>query len=274
MEIYCSTGAFVGRINNRNHMLIPEAAKKVDCDGFEFMVCNSWYENFDKICQDIKGTNFPVIHLDKDIGEFLSRNTPSDREAAFMKFRENCRVAKLLGCKKSVLHLWGGLPSDGHMESNFSAYPELKKISEDYEILLTVENIPCNTYDPLTHWRELIKIDPDVKFTVDTRFLAFHGQFDEFYQGEFMSRIEHVHVSDWSADIMEWAKLRPIPHPGEGFIDFKEFFTQMVRFDYEGSVTLESPSMLEKGLDSESLNADLEYVREIIAGIPRAISLL
>ena len=261
MEIYCSTGAFVGKINNRNHMLIPEAAKKLCCDGFEFMVCNSWYGRFDEICEDVKGVNCPVIHLDKDIGEFFSRNTEADSNDAFLKFRENCRVAKALGCKKSVLHLWGGLPSDGHMESNLRAYPELKIISEEYGIQMTVENVPCNTYDPFIHWRELIKIDPDVKFTVDTRFLAFHGQFEEFYKGEFTDRIVHVHISDWSADIMEWAKLRPIPHPGGGNIDFDKFFAYLKENNFDGSITLESPSMLEEGLNSESLQDDLNFIK-------------
>ena len=262
MEIYCSTGAFVGKINGRNHKLIPEAAEKLNCDGFEFMVCNSWYENFDNICNDVLGINFPVIHLDKDIGEFFSRNTTADREKAFDEFHENCRVAKKLGCKKSVLHLWGGLPSDGHMESNLSAYPELKRISEDYGIQLTVENVPCNTYDPFTHWRELINLDPDVKFTVDTRFLAFHGQFEEFYKGEFIDRISHVHISDWSAGLMEWTKLRPIPHPGGGKIDFDRFFSYLKQNGYDGSITLESPSMLEIGLNAESLQKDLDFIKE------------
>ena len=263
MKIYCSTGAFVGKINGRNHLLIPEASEKLVCDGFEFMVCSSWYESFDRICRDVGNVSFPVIHLDKDIGEHLSRNTAEDRIIAFDKFRENCRVASILGCKKSVLHLWGGLPSDGQIESNFSSYLELKKISEEYGILLTVENVPCNTYDPFTHWRELIKLDPNVKFTVDTRFLAFHGQFDEFYNGEFIDRVDHVHISDWSAGIKEWGKLRPIPHPGEGNVDFKRFFDYLVTNGYDGTVTLESPSMLEAGLNSESLNKDLEYLRNL-----------
>lgn len=264
MEIYCSTGAFVGKINNRNHKLIPEAAEKLHCDGFEFMVCSSWYENFDKICGDVAGINFPVIHLDKDIGEFLSRNTDSDRQNAFEKFVENCRVGKLLGCKKSVLHLWGGLPSDKNMESNLNAYPELKRISEEYGIQLTVENVPCNTHDPFAHWRELIKADPDVKFTADTRFLAFHGQFEEFYKGEFIDRIKHVHISDWSAGLMEWTALRPIPHPGGGKIDFGRFFAYLKQNGYDGSITLESPSMLETGLNAESLQKDMDYIRSLI----------
>ena len=254
----------MGKINNRNHHLITEASKKLSCDGFEFMVCNSWYDSFDEICKDVKGINCPVIHLDKDIGEFFSRNTDSDREEAFFKFRENCRVASILGCKKAVLHLWGGLPSDGQMESNLRVYPELKRISEEYGILLTVENVPCNTYDPFTHWRELIKIDPEVKFTLDTRFLAFHGQFEEFYKGEFINRIEHVHISDWSAGTMEWAKLRPIPHPGDGHIDFDRFFAYLKENHFDGSVTLESPSMLEVGLNAESLQSDLDFIKNRI----------
>ena len=267
MELYCSTGAFVGKINNRNHLLIPEAAQKLNCEGQEFLVCSAWYEEnlYDSICEDLKGINFPVIHLDKEIGSYLSRNQGSDREKAFKIFEENCRIAKLLGVKKSVLHLWGAAFSDKNMEYNLSAYPLLKQISENYGIQLTVENVPCNTYDPFTHWRALIKLDPDVKFTLDTRFMAFHGQFDEFYEGEFVDYIDHIHISDWSAGIKEWDKLRPIPHPGEGNIDFDRFFNYLAKFGYKGSVSLESPSMLEFGLNSDSLNRDLDFLRDLIS---------
>lgn len=261
MNIYCSTGAFVGLINGRNHLLIPEAAKKLDCVGFEFMVCSSWYGNFDSIIGDVSGINFPVIHLDKDIGELLSRCEEESCREAYEKFTENCRVASLLGCKKAVLHLWGGKPSDGHIKANLRAYPDFVRIAREYGLLLTIENVPCNTCDPLSHWRELLQLDDSISFTVDTRFLAFHGQFEEFYGGGYINHVKHVHISDWDAGTMVWDKLRPIPHPGDGHIDFDRFFAFLKESGYNGSVTLESPSMLETGLDSEGLNKDLHFIK-------------
>ena len=88
---------------------------------------------------------------------------------------------------------------------------------------------------------------------------------EEFYKGEFIDRIEHVHISDWSADIMEWAKLRPIPHPGGGKIDFDRFFAYLKDNNFDGSITLESPSMLEVGLNAESLQSDLDFIKSRIS---------
>lgn len=52
-EILCSTGALIGRPNKRNHKLLEEFALKLNCDGFEFLVYDSWYENIDTIASDI-----------------------------------------------------------------------------------------------------------------------------------------------------------------------------------------------------------------------------
>ena len=37
MQFLLSTGAFVGRVNGRNHALLTEHHSEFDCDGFEFI---------------------------------------------------------------------------------------------------------------------------------------------------------------------------------------------------------------------------------------------
>ena len=38
MQILCSTGAIIGRPNNRNYRLLETVAPQLDCDGFEFLL--------------------------------------------------------------------------------------------------------------------------------------------------------------------------------------------------------------------------------------------
>ena len=43
-RILCSTGALIGRPNGRDFRLLYGAADRLRCDGFEFMMYESWYE--------------------------------------------------------------------------------------------------------------------------------------------------------------------------------------------------------------------------------------
>ena len=47
-EILCSTGALVGLANNRNCKILKEIAGQLECDGFEFMMYASRYEQADE----------------------------------------------------------------------------------------------------------------------------------------------------------------------------------------------------------------------------------
>ena len=75
-KVLCSTGALIGRPNNRDYRLIKEFAPKLECDGFEFMMYSTWYSEVKKIAKELKNTklNFPIMHCDKHIGEDLGKN--------------------------------------------------------------------------------------------------------------------------------------------------------------------------------------------------------
>jgi len=83
-KVLCSTGAFIGRVNERNYKLIIENAQKIHCDGFEFMLYPSWYDVIDQLVYDLKATDiaFPIVHIDKQVGEIISRNEKNDIESA------------------------------------------------------------------------------------------------------------------------------------------------------------------------------------------------
>ena len=43
-KILCSTGALIGKPNNRDYKLLEPLSQNLSCDGFEFMMYNSWYD--------------------------------------------------------------------------------------------------------------------------------------------------------------------------------------------------------------------------------------
>ena len=70
-KVLCSTGALIGRPNNRDYRLIKEYAPKLNCDGFEFMMYSTWYNQVDKLIEELTKSklHFPVMHCEKHIGE-------------------------------------------------------------------------------------------------------------------------------------------------------------------------------------------------------------
>ena len=91
-------------------------------------------------------------------------------------FEINCQAASDINADKMVLHLWGGMASDQHIERNISAYKLLNNIAKKYGIALMVENVVCNKDDPLMHLMELYQAYPDILFTFDTKMASFHNQ--------------------------------------------------------------------------------------------------
>ena len=113
-QILCSTGALIGIPNGRDYRLLEKLSGKLNCDGYEFMMYSSWYGKEEEIADFLKqsGLNIPVMHCEKHIGECISRNEEGDLAEAIWKFRKNCEVARKIGARKLVIHLWDGQISD------------------------------------------------------------------------------------------------------------------------------------------------------------------
>ena len=129
-RILCSTGAVIGNKNDRNYMLLPEIAKRIDCDGFEFMLFGSWYDMVEKLKLDLSNMRleFPVMHCEKHIGELISMGGEENFNEAYRRFEINCRIAQNIGARKIVIHLWDGLTSDKNFDNNVKAYFHLNQI--------------------------------------------------------------------------------------------------------------------------------------------------
>lgn len=245
-QFYVSLGSFVGSDYKNSHKHIPGIIEKINADGFEFLMMRSWYEKLGEVIFDFKsaGLKFPVFHMDKNIGEFISRNESGDTERAEALFEHNCVTACELGSKKLVLHLWGGLPSDKNIDFNIETFGKLQEKAEEYHLALTVENVVCNTHNPLTHLKRLAWLYPEIQFTLDTKFAAFHYQLGDYCTPEHnwlwkKHFITHLHISDYKGGYMEWERLKGL-HPGEGNTDFAALFSFMKSVRYGGTITLET----------------------------------
>ncbi len=267
-EILCSTGALIGKPNNRDYRLLEEMSQQLCCDGFEFMMYESWYQEEDRLTDFLRGREFfiPVLHCEKHIGENISRGGKEELEDAYRRFEANCRIAREINASKMVLHLWDGLTSDKNFRNNMDAYPKLADIAGKYKVDLLVENVVCNCEDPMKHWCELRDRYPRIHFVFDTKMAAFHSQLELLYQPEYKwlwqeGHIRHLHVNDYAGGHKEWEKLRTLPI-GLGHIDFEAFFRFLRGEGYQGAFTVESTAFNNAGMvDVSILNRQFEYIR-------------
>ena len=270
-EILCSTGAIIGLPNGRNYRLLGDLAKQLQCDGFEFMMYGSWYEQIEELTTYLLDAKLyiPVMHCEKKIGESISKGGEENFVDAFRLFEVNCKLAKELGAKKMVVHLWDGITSDAHFQNNVQAYPKLRDMAAGHGLDLLVENVVFNQKDPMTHWCHLAQEYPDIHFVFDTKMAAFHSQLKLLYEPEYAwlwekGHIQHYHVNDYAGGHMDWANLRTIP-VGRGHIDFDRFFEHVRSTGYDGTFTMEAPAYKEDGMPHiEALNDQFGQVRKYI----------
>lgn len=265
-NVYCSTGALIGKPNGRDYRLLADCAKHIECDGFEFMMYGDWYSEYETIAEYIRMNEIftPVFHVEKQVGDLISRNHPGDTERAFELFDINCKTATLIQSNILVLHLWGGIDSDKDISNNINAYKKLRGIADSYNLPLTIENVVCSVSDPFAHMFTLTEVYPDIIFTFDTKMAHFHRQLEQFYklpQKWVAEHISHIHINDYGGGYMDWVNLKTL-HLGEGNIDFLQFF-EFVRKNYTGDFTIESTSFDKSGeIHFDVMNKDTRFVKE------------
>ena len=265
-KLYCSTGTMVGRANGWNHRLFIENGKYIEADGFELMMVKAYYEKLDTVLRDAvnSGLCFGVIHAEKDIGYYLGGDE-TDRAEAIRLFRINCEAGKAVGAEKLVLHLWSGPRSDNDLSKNLLMLDSLYAIADEYGIRLLIENVPCALHDPLTNLKSVLEQKPKAQFVYDIRFGAFHEQNDKILSSGALSdgRIDHIHISDYVGPPHDFASLRPILHLGKGIIGTDTLLPKIVK-EYHGTLTLESPEILESGCAVDAINQDLVYIKKYL----------
>ena len=270
-QILCSTGALIGRPNGRDYRLLKQFQPQLDCDGFEFMLYNTWYDQIEELTAFLKTIqlHIPVVHCEKSLSEHISAGGDEELREAFRLFEINCSVAEALGAEKMVFHLWNGIISDSNFESNLRAYPELRERAEKHGLTLLVENVVCNGTDPMTHWAELYQQYPDIRFVFDTKMADFHRQLELLYQPEYdwlwkEGHIQHYHVNDYDGGYKDWSNLKVLPL-GKGHIDFERFFQFVKQTGYTGGFTFEATGFDKTGtVNIRNLNEQFALARKYL----------
>lgn len=270
-QILCSTGALIGRPNGRDYRLLKQFCPQLECDGFELILYDSWYDQIEDLSAFLRELqlNIPVMHCEKTMAEHISRGGDGELEEAYSLFEKNCGLARDIGAEKIVLHLWNGEISDKHFENNLRAWPDLNRKAEKYGLTLLVENVVCR-WDPMSHWVELYRHYPDIKFVFDTKMADFHGQLDQLYSPDYAwlwqeNHILHYHVNDFGGSYMDWSNLKVL-QLGKGHIDFDRFFRFIKEIQYTGDFTLEGTGFDQTGqVNIGNLNAQFALTRKYLS---------
>lgn len=267
-QVFCSTGALIGRPNGRDFRLLEKCRNELRCDGFEFMMYNTWYDQVQNILAFLKRIRLPVFvwHCEKQIGQDIALGEEDSLEKARKRFLINCRMAADTGAEKMVMHLWDGVISDSRIENNIREFAWLRETAQAYGLDLMAENVVCNQKDPITHWQRLATEYPDIHFTFDTKMAAFHDQMGPICDPEQRwlwdeGHIRHLHINDYAGGYMDWANLRTLPI-GKGKIDFDAFFEYLKQVSYQEAFTVEATAFDQTGgIHLDILNASLDWIR-------------
>lgn len=265
-EVYCSTGTVIGRVTGYDHTLIgtvlPYVCENAGADGIEHVFIPPFYGCLDEVRHSVEasGLKCAVLHADKNIGSLLSNGNKDDTAEAFRLWEINCAEAVRLGAGRVVFHLWGMPVSDRNFAANLDAVPRILETADKYGLEVMIENIPSLASDPVSRFRELEGFS--CNFTYDVRFGQLHGQNGAIPHSDLLKngRISHIHISDFGGETLDFSKIRPILHPGEGKVDFPAVFDGLKKSAYKGTFTLESPVMYETGLDEGKLGRTLLWL--------------
>ncbi len=241
------TGAVTRNPDFTDHLRIVRHAPPVE---LELSIYADWDE---RVVGDLLDLPIVAAHADKTIGATLSGDAP-----ALDRFALNCRIARAVGAETLVFHLWELPDGDRYLERNLDRLPALLDTAEEHGLTLAVETIPCTAGTPLDNVRRACERDERCRVTLDTEFLALHGQLDAAH--ELGERVAHVHVKDFDPDV--WGtKPRRYLLPGEGIVDIDAF---LERLSYDGTVTLEMSAVTDDGgIDTERLEAACAWLRKL-----------
>lgn len=266
-KILCSTGCLLGRPNGRDFTMLPRLVPQLHCDGLELLMYDTWYDKISDLKSTVKRLDKPtvVFHLEKSIGESVSHYKLNE---ALEKMEINCELAKELGAKKLVLHLWNGIISDKNIEYNMECFPYLEEIAHKYRMMLSVENVVCSEKSPWTHFCSLIEKYPHIPFTFDTKMADFHKEQDLIYNPKYRHVVDnfvHLHINDHLGEYKDWSNLRVL-HLGEGDVDFDRFFNFIKTTDYTEDFTTEATSFdrTTGEVDIIKLNKTLDIIRDYL----------
>ena len=248
-----STGLVTRFPDVPDHAAIVEWCPRLDVDGLELSISRVW--DAARVEHDLgsAGLRFVTAHLDKRIGAELLE----DAGAALAQLESDCRLAASLGASLGVLHLWELPVGDRRLAENLALLPACLDVAEAAGVTLTVETIPCSLGSPLENVHRALDADDRCRITLDTEFLAYHGQLDAALADDALwERVAHLHVKDYAEALRDGDDRRLYLIPGEGTIDFARVFDTLGERAYDGALTLEVSALTPGGsVDEERFRA-------------------
>jgi len=241
-----STGLVTRFPDAAPHEAIVEWFPRLDVDGFELGIGRVW--DLQRVEHDLReaGLRFATAHADKRIGAQLL----DDPGEALTGLGDNCDLAVALGATIIVLHLWELPVGDRRLDENLAHLPACLDVAEGAGLNLAVETIPCSLGSPLENVHRAVETDERCRVTLDTEFLAWHGQLDAALADDALwERVAHIHVKDFAgtAELRGGKGPQTYLIPGEGQIDFERVFETLQRRNYSGALTLEVTAVTEAG---------------------------
>ncbi|HLG64682.1 MAG TPA: sugar phosphate isomerase/epimerase family protein [Ktedonosporobacter sp.] len=268
MQILCSTGVFTRSSDPLSHEAIVLYGPQFDVDGFEVIFYPRWYAQQEDVIQALQscGLPFPVLHVEKSVGEVFGSSDAEEREQGVLRFEQNCIFAQQIGAQIVVLHLWGLPHGDRHLEHNLQPLSRCLDIAAQHGLELAIETIPCTYADPLTNVRRAVEHDPRSRVALDTEFLAFHGQLDAVFAASWLWQerlVRHVHMKDYASQLSAGEERRYL-HPGEGLIDFRRFVQQLRAAGYDGALSLEARAIDHwREVEDARIQRSLQFMRSL-----------
>lgn len=255
-----STGLVTRFPDAADHTAIAEWCPRLDVDGLELSISRVW--DAARVEHDLgsAGLRFATAHLDKRIGAELLENAA----AALGQLETDCRLAASLGASLVVLHLWELPVGDRRLDENLALLPACLDVGDAAGVTLTVETIPCSAGSPLANVRRAVETDERCRITLDTEFLAHHGQLvDALADDGLWERVAHLHVKDFAGALRDAANTRRYLIPGEGTIDWDRLFGTLRERGYDGALTLEVSAVTAAGtVDEQRFRAAESWLRE------------
>ena len=232
----------------------PDPRRILDHDipfGVELSIYRDWDEG---VVDLLAGVPVVTAHAEKTISATLSSDEP-----AFDRFSLSCRIAAGLGAQLIVLHLWELPDGDRYLERNLERLPALLDTAEEYGLMLAVETVPCSLGTPLDNVERACERDDRCHVTLDTEFLAVHGQLDR--AAGLGDRIAHVHAKDFDPEVWAAKPWNRYLIPGEGTLDVEGFLAAL---PFDGTVTLEASAVRPDGrIDEDRLEKCLHWLRTL-----------
>ena len=271
IPVYASTGAFVTRKNNRNYRLIGPVGEKMCADGFEFLMFDSWNDEIKEIRSYLKSTGhvFPVLHMDKEIGEILSEKGESGLSQSMRLFERDLETAVAISAKKLVLHLWNGKYSDAHFDESLPIASEFCALATSAGVTLSIENVIPKTEKSIDRLLDMTAFDDRLLFTYDTKMAHLKNENPLLASEKYRplltdKKIVHFHMNDSDPNVYSGGRLQVL-HIGEGTVDFKAVFALLKETGYDGTVTVESTSVDPDGTpQTEKMNRSILAIRNAL----------